>query len=421
MAEYWNHNTAYHSELLEAVPHRASRILDVGCGDGLLLQKFATKAASVTGIDPDPSAVARARARVSDTPHAHIIAGDVLTAPELDGRHFDLITCVATLHHMPLVTALERLRELLTPGGRLRIVGLSANKTVSDWIVSGSCPPHPNDEQDPSRSRLPRDGDRTTLRITCRDTRRCRIDAAGQPHSSAILLPLHAELVEATVYTDAVAENVRMRAWERQLDFRERTSAVAASSSDSIRSCGRYLRHATAIDPAAVRYRGFSKTCRTSCSDATRCWSRTTQIHTYTEMTNVCSHFPLVLPTGSNDDRNPVRERRRHRSVSTVRHERVGVPEHLGVRDELGCEHVGRQWSEVVNRCASGGDNDSKVRVAERVDRRANQRTEIEVRRGSLSDMYDAAPLEFGPPSRQLVRLHRSVHPQWTDEPDVGR
>ncbi|UPK66044.1 class I SAM-dependent methyltransferase [Rhodococcus pyridinivorans] len=138
VAEYWNHNTAYHSELLEAVPHRASRILDVGCGDGLLLQKFATKAASVTGIDPDPSAVARARARVSDTPHAHIIAGDVLTAPELDGRHFDLITCVATLHHMPLVTALERLRELLTPGGRLRIVGLSANKTVSDWIVSGA-------------------------------------------------------------------------------------------------------------------------------------------------------------------------------------------------------------------------------------------------------------------------------------------
>ena len=44
---------------------------------------------------------------------------------------------VAALHHMPLVAALEQMHAKLKPGGRLVIVGLSANKTAWDWIVSG--------------------------------------------------------------------------------------------------------------------------------------------------------------------------------------------------------------------------------------------------------------------------------------------
>jgi SAM-dependent methyltransferase len=66
-----------------------------------------------------------------------LILGDFLNTPELKMGRFDLITCVASLHHMPLLPALERMRDLLAPGGELRVVGLSANKTISDWIISG--------------------------------------------------------------------------------------------------------------------------------------------------------------------------------------------------------------------------------------------------------------------------------------------
>lgn len=93
MTDYWNHNTAYHPELLASVPHGDSRVLDIGCGDGLLLRKLATKAATVTGIDLDPVAVSRARARIAETPNAHVVEGDLLTSSELDTEHFDLITC----------------------------------------------------------------------------------------------------------------------------------------------------------------------------------------------------------------------------------------------------------------------------------------------------------------------------------------
>ena len=138
MDDYWNHNTAYHPELLAAVPRRDSRVLDIGCGDGLLLQRLATRAGHVTGMDPDAAAVSQARARLADTANARVVHGDFLSSPELDDQGFDLITCVAALHHMPLVPALERMRDLLAPRGRLHVVGLSANRTAGDWMVSGA-------------------------------------------------------------------------------------------------------------------------------------------------------------------------------------------------------------------------------------------------------------------------------------------
>jgi hypothetical protein len=50
---------------------------------------------------------------------------------------YELITFIATLHHMDLAPALRRARELVAPGGELFIVGVSARKTPTDWIISG--------------------------------------------------------------------------------------------------------------------------------------------------------------------------------------------------------------------------------------------------------------------------------------------
>ena len=51
MTSRWNHNTAYHSELLAAAPGPDSKVLDVGSGDGLLVSKFAEVVHDVRGID----------------------------------------------------------------------------------------------------------------------------------------------------------------------------------------------------------------------------------------------------------------------------------------------------------------------------------------------------------------------------------
>ncbi|MEW5810213.1 MAG: class I SAM-dependent methyltransferase [Actinomycetota bacterium] len=132
MAEYWNHNTAYHPWLLPLA--RGRRVLDVGCGDGLLVQRLATVADSVVGIDPDPAAVLRARARLADTDNVAIV--ETTFAGYRVGAEFDLITFVASLHHLDLAVALTAARDMLRPRGEIAVVGLSANTTVTDWLWS---------------------------------------------------------------------------------------------------------------------------------------------------------------------------------------------------------------------------------------------------------------------------------------------
>ncbi|WP_415078522.1 class I SAM-dependent methyltransferase [Microbacterium sp.] len=68
-------------------------MLDIGCGDGFLVEKLATKATSVIGLDPDPRAIDHARRRLAELPNTQVVLGSFPTAPELDGRSFDLITC----------------------------------------------------------------------------------------------------------------------------------------------------------------------------------------------------------------------------------------------------------------------------------------------------------------------------------------
>jgi 2-polyprenyl-3-methyl-5-hydroxy-6-metoxy-1,4-benzoquinol methylase len=135
---YWNHNTAFHRELVARLASTGGRILDVGCGDGLLLQRLASAATEVVGIDSDPSAITRARHRLRGVPNSRLIVGDVLTSGALDTLSFDAITCVATLHHMPLSDALLRFRQLLRPNGTLIVVGLAANTSPLDWMLSGA-------------------------------------------------------------------------------------------------------------------------------------------------------------------------------------------------------------------------------------------------------------------------------------------
>jgi 2-polyprenyl-3-methyl-5-hydroxy-6-metoxy-1,4-benzoquinol methylase len=140
MAEYWNHNTAYHRWLISIAEDQRGDVLDVGCGDGLLAQRLGPVSRSVTAIDPDAAAVRRARDRLTryDGLSVHETAFEGYDA---GAARFDLITFVATIHHMDLRASLRKARQLLRPSGEIAIVGLSANKTLWDWTVSGLCLP----------------------------------------------------------------------------------------------------------------------------------------------------------------------------------------------------------------------------------------------------------------------------------------
>jgi SAM-dependent methyltransferase len=137
--DYWNHNTAYHPWVVGIAAKHHGHVLDVGCGDGLLVQRLTPVSRSVTGLEPDPAAADRALERVADDD----VSISRTSFEEFDpgARRFDLVTFVASLHHMDLRAALTRARDVLAPGGEIAVVGLSANDSAWDWVWSLSCLP----------------------------------------------------------------------------------------------------------------------------------------------------------------------------------------------------------------------------------------------------------------------------------------
>jgi 2-polyprenyl-3-methyl-5-hydroxy-6-metoxy-1,4-benzoquinol methylase len=138
--DYWNHNTAYHPWLLDIAAQHRGDVLDVGCGDGLLAHRLAPVSRSVTAIDPDSAAIDRAADRLASHEHVTVSHADFQTyQPGL--RRFDLITFVASLHHMDLRASLVKARQLLRPSGEIAVVGVSANKSLRDWLWAIGCLP----------------------------------------------------------------------------------------------------------------------------------------------------------------------------------------------------------------------------------------------------------------------------------------
>jgi 2-polyprenyl-3-methyl-5-hydroxy-6-metoxy-1,4-benzoquinol methylase len=128
--ERWNHNIHYFDVLLDSIPVGAGTALDVGCGDGVLTRRLRTKVDRAIGIDLSAEQIALAQ---SETHNAGVefVTGDVMTHDF--GEQFDAVVSVATLHHLPTREALQRLADLVAPGGVLAIEGLARSTRPSDF------------------------------------------------------------------------------------------------------------------------------------------------------------------------------------------------------------------------------------------------------------------------------------------------
>jgi 2-polyprenyl-6-hydroxyphenyl methylase/3-demethylubiquinone-9 3-methyltransferase len=101
-------------------PLQGRRVLDVGCGGGILADSMARKGAQVLGIDlaSKPLKVARLHAVEAGTPSIEYreIAAEALAA-EMPGQ-FDTVTCMEMLEHVPDPSSIVRAcAELAKPGG----------------------------------------------------------------------------------------------------------------------------------------------------------------------------------------------------------------------------------------------------------------------------------------------------------------
>ncbi|WP_119166684.1 class I SAM-dependent methyltransferase [Algihabitans albus] len=81
--------------------HAGQRVLDIGCGNGWLVENFARGAARTTGIDLTRAAVklTRSRLQLSEL-SATLLVGNAERLP-FDDESFDFVTSSGVLHHTP--------------------------------------------------------------------------------------------------------------------------------------------------------------------------------------------------------------------------------------------------------------------------------------------------------------------------------
>jgi arsenite methyltransferase len=126
--------------VLDALALRpGERVVDLGCGPGLLARQMAERVGpggEIQCIDASESMIAIARGRLASMGWVHVRAGDVSALPYADST-FDVAVCTQVYEYVPDIDrALSELYRVLKPSGRAVVVD-------TDWE---SCVWHSSDQ-----------------------------------------------------------------------------------------------------------------------------------------------------------------------------------------------------------------------------------------------------------------------------------
>lgn len=111
------------------------KVLDVGCGGGILSESMAREGAQVTGLDMggEPLQVARLHALESGI-DVHYVQETVEAHAEAHSGEYDVVTCMEMLEHVPdprsVINACAR---LVKPGGQ--VFFSTINRNVKAWLM----------------------------------------------------------------------------------------------------------------------------------------------------------------------------------------------------------------------------------------------------------------------------------------------
>jgi 2-polyprenyl-6-hydroxyphenyl methylase/3-demethylubiquinone-9 3-methyltransferase len=117
-------------------PLAGKRVLDVGCGGGLLTEAMAALGAEVTGIDKGeaPLAVARLHLKESGQRVDYHYAAAEDWAAEHEGR-YDVVTCLELLEHVPdPASTVAACARLAAPGGA--VFFSTINRNPKAWLFA---------------------------------------------------------------------------------------------------------------------------------------------------------------------------------------------------------------------------------------------------------------------------------------------
>ncbi len=116
------------------------RVLDVGCGGGILAESMAMRGARVTAIDVSEAALATARLHLKES--GLDVDYVCATAEQMAERHagdFDVVTCMELLEHVPEpASVVEACARLVRPGGEVFFSTINRNPKAYLLAIIGA-------------------------------------------------------------------------------------------------------------------------------------------------------------------------------------------------------------------------------------------------------------------------------------------
>ena len=119
-----------------ALPQKGTKVLDVGCGGGIVTESLALRGMEVTGIDMAQPVLQAAKLHAKQEKlNIEYILTTAEQLAEQRAEQYDIVTCLELLEHVPepaLVVA--ACAKLCKPGGKL--IFSTINRNLKSWIFA---------------------------------------------------------------------------------------------------------------------------------------------------------------------------------------------------------------------------------------------------------------------------------------------
>ena len=121
-------------------PLAGKKVIDIGCGGGILAEGMAAMGAIVTGIDMAPAPLQVAKLHLKET--GHQVDYQQITAEQMADKHagvYDIVTCMEMLEHVPdPASVIQASAKLLKPGGMTFLSTINRNPKSFAMAIVGA-------------------------------------------------------------------------------------------------------------------------------------------------------------------------------------------------------------------------------------------------------------------------------------------
>lgn len=124
----------------QIAPLAGKKVIDIGCGGGILAESMAKRSATVFGIDLSEKALKVADLHgLESGVHVHYEKISAEDMAEREAGYFDVVTCMEMLEHVPDPASIIRAcAKLVKPGGKVFFSTLNRNPKAYLFAVLGA-------------------------------------------------------------------------------------------------------------------------------------------------------------------------------------------------------------------------------------------------------------------------------------------